>query len=195
MNDQPPLSVRSVYPSLERFGVAVSHYPTFVQTEPNLHRIDTLLVSFVTRGRARHHIDGAEFEVTAGSVGITRPGEAHTLVTTPEGIEIYNLFLDTARHPLPPPPVELRPTWGILFPQDNNFRTLLNRAIHFQLSDPTPLSSCLELLAKECQLLDPGSVEIIRALQQVFTLSCCRAARRSGIAPALMPGQAPPAGS
>jgi quercetin dioxygenase-like cupin family protein len=62
-----------------------------------LHRIDTLLISFVTRGRARHHIDGAEFEVTAGSVGITRLGEAHTIVTTPKGIEIFNIFLDTVR--------------------------------------------------------------------------------------------------
>lgn len=177
---------------LERFGIAVSYYPHYIQRAPLFHQIDALLTTFVVRGRCRHVIEDAEFEATAGSVGITRLGEAHSLVTDGAGIEVYNIFLDPVRRPLSPVPAPLYTTQQILFPADDAFRTRLNRAVHFQLPNPEPLRHCLDMLRHECAVPSVGSDAIIESLQRVFVLRCCRAARNSGIEPAQSPNREVP---
>ncbi len=191
----PPTTnhVRASLSAIQAFGIDVVYYPRYVNEEPALHRIhDALLISFITQGTARHLIDDAEFRAVAGSVGMTRPGEAHTLVTGKQGIEIFNIFLDPVSHPLPMAPAGLRTTQQILFPRDMSFRTLLNRALHFDVPDPLFLRHCVEMLAHECANPTSCSTGIIESLRRVFVLTCCRAAQASGIQPAQSPERRTP---
>ncbi len=175
--------------SLERFGIAISYHPHYVQQRPDYHRVDALLVTFVARGSCRHMIENAAFEATEGSVGVTRLGEAHTLVTRASGVDIYNIFLDPVRRPLPPVHALLYKTQQILFPPDNAFRTRLDRSVHFQLPDSQAFRHCLEMLRYECANPASGSEIVIESLQRIFVIFCCRAAHDSGIEPAQPLGQ------
>ena len=195
MLEPPPRLIQHTtldLPALKRHGIAVQSFRNYRNTRCTPHQIDVLLVSLIVRGRARHVMEDAEFEASAGSVGITRPGESHDIVTGRRGIDVYNIYLDPARYPVPLAPPTLRALQPILFPENNRFRHLLNRSIHFQLRDPDPLAKCVEMILAETQREEEGSQELIAALLKVFVITCCRAARESGIKPSVSKGQPVP---
>lgn len=166
-----------------RYGIAVQGYSSYVNTVCRPHKVDLLLLSYIVRGRARHVIADMNYPASAGSVGITRYGESHDIVTGGRSIAVYNLYLDPRRFHLPLVPEELKSVQQVLFPENDLFRNLLNRSIHFQLPHREALLPVVRALERE--ISQPGicAGELVWAWLRILVLTCCRAARASGIEP------------
>lgn len=184
MAASPQHKFRESVPELDRYGIAVRAFDRYVNLEPDPHALDVLLISFIAQGQARHQIEDAAFAASAGSVGVTRPGETHTIVTGSEGVRIYNIFLDPVQSPLPLMPTPLRTVQQVLFPPAAGFYTRLNRVVHFDVPDPDALERCVLMIDDESRQQRDGAEQIVAALRQIFIITCCRAARASGIEPA-----------
>jgi hypothetical protein len=169
---------------VKRYGVAVQEYPCYHQHSSRPRRVDLLLLSFIVAGQARHQIKNAEFAAGPGSVGITRYGESHMLVTAAKGVRIYNIYLDPRRHSLPLAPGELRRMQSLLFPEREGFHHQLNRSMHFQLEHPDDFLAIVRQIEREIADEQAGVEEVVRALLKVVVVSCCRAALASGLHPA-----------
>lgn len=175
-----------------RQGVAVQAYRSYVNTVSRPHRVNLLLISFIVRGRALHVMSDAEFTAEAGSVGITRYGESHDIVTDKRGIDIYNIYLDPRHFPVPLAPVGLRHIQSIIFPEHDRFRHFLNRSIHFQVRDPRTLLGVVQGIERETDEAGVGSADMVKALFSMLVITCCRAALESGIEPGMARDQAVP---
>ncbi|MBC8434676.1 MAG: helix-turn-helix transcriptional regulator [Verrucomicrobia bacterium] len=169
-------------------GVAVQAFRNYVSTVLRPHQINMLVMSFIVRGEARHVITDAEFMAGVGSVGITRYGESHDILTDQEGIDLYNIYLDPRQFPVPQAPYELRHVQQVLFPESDRFRHLLNRSMHFQFDDPAQLLHIVRGIERETLNPQAGSDEMVRSLFQLLIIACCRAARDSGVEP-VIPGK------
>ncbi len=181
---QPARPVHAVaprYPILRTLGFAVEHFPAYTNTQVNLHAVDVVLMSIIIRGRGRHYMDDARFEERAGSIGVTHYGQVHSITTTPRGMDIYNVYLDLRRHPLPALPAEFEDVITAILPLRPAFRNTLNRSVHFQVPQPRRLAELLARLETELRQRRPGWEDVARACFQIFLIECCRCAREGGI--------------
>ncbi|MBT3190985.1 MAG: helix-turn-helix transcriptional regulator [Verrucomicrobia bacterium] len=192
MNSTSIRTVRDHLPSLEQFGVAVEYYPDYINLAPEPHGVDALLVSFTVRGTGRHWMNDTDYPESPGSLGITHYGEVHSIVTDPEGMDIYNLYLDPRTHPLPSMPLELNNMLHVLFAHRKAFRHRFNRSIHLHFKDPTLPLQCVQTLHQEMTQPSAGSAAIIQALLRVFLIACCRSALNEGIVPSFAADAPPP---
>ena len=123
MTDSMPIKrVRDRLPALEQFGVAVEYFTGYTNLEPEPHCVDTLLVSFIAKGTARHWMNDSLYQESPGGLGITHYGEVHSIVTDSAGIDVFNLYLDPRTRPLPPIPPEFNNTLQVLFTSREEFR-------------------------------------------------------------------------
>lgn len=189
----PVTGIRDSFQSLETFGVAAAHFPDYVNLRPHPHGVDVLLVSLVVKGCGEHWMNDAVYPESPGSLGITHYGEAHSIVTGPEGMEIYNLYLDPQKRPLPLMPPSLRAIQQTLFFSRAEFRHRLNRSVHLHFDDPEPPARCLETIFREQRHPSDGSAMLIDAMLRTFLILCCRTALTQGITPSLPPDIALPA--
>lgn len=166
---------------MARYSVAVKHYPCYRCRTRQMHSVDALLISFIVHGRGEHVMGETVFPESGGSIGITYYGERHTIVTSEEGMEIYNLFLDPQTSTLPVLPAQLNDTLHLLLPQHHGFRNRLNRAIHLSVPNPATLAAIAGLMAEESQSGRAGAEEVVMDCLRTFLIHCCRAAQDDGI--------------
>ena len=192
MMDAIPLErVRDRLPALEQFGVAVEYFTGYTHLAPEPHCVDALLVSFIAKGTAQHWMNDAVYQESAGSLGITHYGEMHSIVTAPEGVDVFNLYLDPRTRPLPPIPSEFNHTLQMLFTSREEFRHRLNRSIHLHFEDPALPLSCLQSMQRETENPTTGSAVVMDAMLRVFLIACCRNAQEEGMVSSLS-AEAPP---
>jgi len=185
--------VREHLPALEQFGAAVEYFPNYTNLEPEPHDLDTLLVTFIVRGFGQHWMNDAVYPESPGSLGITNYGEIHSVVTEPEGMDIYNLYLDPRVYPLPPIPFEFSKTLQVLFASREQFRHRLNRSIHLHFDDLSLPLRCLQTMHQEMLHPAAGSAMVIDAMLRTFLVACCRNSIEQGAIPSLSAKAPPPA--
>lgn len=193
MNSTPIRTIRDQLPSLKQHGVGIEYFPGYINRTPEPHGVDALLVSFTVRGTGQHWMNDTAYPESPGSLGITHYGEVHSIVTDPEGMDIYNLYLDPRIVPLPSIPPELNNMRHVLFSHREAFRHRLNRSIHLHFKDPTLPLQCLQTIHREIAHPEVGFTAIIQAILRVFLIACCRNALSEGVVPSFTADQQPPA--
>ena len=172
---------RTRFPTLRNIGIAVEHFPRYVNLKRNPHRVDVVLLGFTVKGRGTHVMGEEAYEEMPGTVGITHYGQEHDIVTEREGIEIFNVYLDLRNHPLPPFPTALRDVLAAILPLHPGLCHRLNRRVHLRLENPAQTVHLLERILHEQQLHDEASEEAMRSTLGIFLVDLCRSAVRHGL--------------
>jgi len=193
MNSTLIYQKRDRLPALEQYGAAVEYFPGYINLAPQPHGVDALLISFIAKGTGSHWMNDAVYPESSGSLGITHYGEVHSIVTNPEGMDVYNLYLDPRTRPLPPVPSGLTNMLNVLFASREEFRHRLNRSIHLHFADPALPLQCLQTMHREMETPTTGSAVVIDAMLRVFLIACCRNAQEKGMVPSLSDKAPPPA--
>lgn len=168
---------------MSRVGVAVDHYPCYVNHKRQMQSVDALQITFVVRGTGEHIMGDGVFKESRGSISITYYGEKHTIVTEGKGMEIYNLLLDSESTSLPVLPPDLNETLHLLLPPRQGLKDHPHRAVHLSVPDPAPLAAIVGLMARESRSNQPGMEEVVTDCLRTFLIHCCRAAQDHGIHP------------
>ncbi|NJL30486.1 MAG: hypothetical protein HC898_02010 [Phycisphaerales bacterium] len=104
------------FPSLATLGMAVEHFPHYVNAQKWPHQVDVILFTCVLAGHGTHHLAGSSVAMEPGAVGITLYEQEHDLQTVAPGMEVVNVYLDLMRHPLPLLPNPWNRTLAVLLP-------------------------------------------------------------------------------
>jgi AraC-like DNA-binding protein len=169
-------------PALKHWGFAIHHFQNYVNRSFQPHSLDVALLSFmiVRKGSIQHMIGDEVFEETGAAIDIIHYGQAHDIITGPEGVEIYNVYMDLKNHPLPPLPPEFTSTLPMLFPLHPAMGNRLNRQIRIPIANPAPLTNLLDRWMHEEHAPGPGSEWIARSSLHIFLIECCRIALAEG---------------
>ncbi len=181
---------------LRQLGVAVEYFPNYVNPQLRLHRVDCVLLSFVLRGKGSHYLGEDVFPESAGTLSITHYGQYHDIVTGPGGMDVLNIYLDLAHHPLPRLGAPLNTVLGDLLPHHPAFRNRLNRMVRIFFADTAAPAAHLFNIIQELQERPPGYQTSIQHHLALFLILCCREAMRTGVAlsaPAAASSTNPPA--
>ena len=190
--EQPPLRrIRHVYPSLQRYGVAVAYHPHYVNRQERQHSLDAVLLSVVIRGRGRHVLGDEVYREMGGSVSVTHYGQAHDIITEAKGMAVYNVFLDLRNHALPVVPENLRSTLSSILPIHPRLQHQLNRRVWIRIDQPERLAASLARMEEELASDTPGALEVMQHSFQIFLIDICRAAQRHGFVPSQGKGEFP----
>ena len=169
--------------SLRTLGIAVEHFPRYVNRATNLHSLDVVLLSFILGGRGHHQIDDETFAVTGASLAVTHYGQQHSIVTDARGMDVMNVYLDLEHHPLPVLPRELQAVLPLLLPLHPRFQHRLNRIVQLHFDDPKPFAALLFSIERELAERPAGYEEAVQLNWKLFLSQCCRHALRSGFVP------------
>jgi len=182
MGNRHHFTLRREFPSLRRVGVAVAHFPRYhnpQRTNDLTH--DVLYLSFLMRGKVMHHVaDQAGTEEAmpeeAGTVTVVTYGTSHEIVTGSQHVEVFNLYLDPQRHPLPHVPAALAPHLARLLPLHAGIVNNLNRLVRVVLPDPQRTARWLTAIVNEQREDGPGTDACLQALLQLVVIDLARAA-------------------
>ncbi len=181
------------FPSLKRHGLAVEHFPRYRNKRRDQHAVDVVLLSVIVRGRGKHLLGDEVRRETGGSVAVTHYGQEHAILTGPDGMEIWNVYLDLRAHALPVVPESLRATLSAILPVHPRLVHQLNRRVWIRIAHPQRLAASLRRIEQEMESTQPGSLEVVQHSFQVFLIDVCRAAQRHGLLPSHAGGDASPA--
>ena len=168
------------FPSLRRSGFAAQHFPVYRNpAHSNELTHDVLYLSFLLRGTVVHHVGDQELVEQAGTVTVVTYGTAHEIVTGRRSAEVFNLYLDPQRHPLPRVPADLAPHLARLLPLHADVVSNLNRLVSVVLADPQRTAGWLTAIEAEQQQhgSEPGSDACLQALLQLVLIDLARAAK------------------
>jgi len=168
---------------VDKLGVAVVHFPRYVNRTLRLHGTPCVLASCAVAGGGIHHLGDRAVPERGASVSVVHYGELHDIVTEPTGIEVYNLFLDPQRHPLPRLPTPLDAVLGELIPLHPAFRNQVNQMVRLEFDDFTPIRNVLSAMHAEQRHRPPGWRGSMRNLLERFLICCCRRATPSPAPP------------
>jgi AraC-like DNA-binding protein len=180
--------LKTRFPSLRTLGIAVEHFPRYVNREVNLHTLDIVLLSCILRGRGRHIIGDETFAEAGPSVAVTHYGQHHDILTDARGMEVINVYLDLQRFPPPALPRELQMVLPLLLPLHATFAHRLNRIVRLQLEDSRPMAGLLLAIRRELAERQAGYEEAVAMQFKLFLMLCCRHALRRGLVPQPAPG-------
>jgi len=181
----PIVRVSEKFDSLKAIGIAAQYFPRYVQAELTQHAVDVVLFSCVIQGSGRHVMGEEAFEVGPGSVGLTHYGQQHDIVTSGEGVEMINLYLDLKHHPLPTLPAALQPALSALLSPHPGLVNLLNRRVHVVIDDVNRMADPLRVMLREITDRRAGYEAVVRAMLVVFLIEFCRVAHDDGYQPIL----------
>lgn len=175
--------LRDRMPTLGQFGVAVETFPDYVNTTIDLHGLDVVLLTIVLGGRGRHVIDDVEYEVTAPSIGVTRSGEQHSLVTGDSPLDVVNVYLDIDDHPLPRLSAPLDVALSALIPFSATVPEHDVRLTQVALTDGDQIRTLVDLLVAETADPRAGTGDVLDALRRLLLTACARAVLDGGLLP------------
>lgn len=171
-------------PSIERHGFGIEYFEHYVNLSFTPHSPEgVVLISFIVRGQGRHVIEGSEQAAHAGSIGITHYGQEHDILTSPEGMDVYNIYVDLEHHPLPALPAPLDDVLHVILPLHPAFQDRMNRAVHLEIAGAQALAHLVERLRQEMLHPRVGGGTVLRDGFRIFLIECCRAALDNGIRP------------
>ncbi|MEK7412821.1 MAG: AraC family transcriptional regulator [Planctomycetota bacterium] len=181
--------VRQDQPSLTQVGIATQHFPTYVNPKQrNWFTHDVLYCSLLLSGRVTHHLGSDSYTESSGSLSVVNYGVEHNIVTGTEPVEVFNVYIDTERHALPPIPSELASHLYRLLPVHPRFAHRLNRLTRVTLPDPQRTAGWLHAIQREQSGTDAGSATTMLALTQLFLVDLARAVAAQQSGPSLAVG-------
>ena len=172
-------NLRQECPSLRRIGVAAYRFTNFTNpARVNDQTHDILYLSFLLRGSVVHHVGDQELIEQAGTVTVVTFGTAHEIVTGKRSADVFNLYLDPQRHPLPRVPPDLASHLARLLPLHAGVISNLNRLVSVVLADPQRTAGWLTAIQAEQQRgTESGSDAYVQALLQLVLIDLARAAK------------------
>jgi len=174
--------------TLHELGIAVDHYPTYVNRRLHPHGPPAILFSYIVRGSGEHHMGNEVRRYRAGSVGITLEGQTHDILTDAKGIEVYNLLLKTEKIRLPEFVSPLKEALTVLLPMSLHFANRAQRRVHLEFSDPAPTTALLKAMHEELRDRPPGYEGVVQNYLASFLALCCRSALENGfVSPGIDP--------
>lgn len=179
----PTVALKKRHQSLQTLGIAVDHFPRYINRRVQLHSLDVVLISFILKGRGRHIIGDETFTETGSSLAVTHYGQRHDIITDARGMDVINVYLDLQNHPLPVLPRELQSVLPLLLPLHPRFQHRLNRIVRLQFTDPQPTAQLLFSIQRELQQREPGYEEVVGLQWRLFLILCCRHILRKGFTP------------
>lgn len=175
--------LRDRMPTLGQFGIAVETFPDYVNPALDLHDLDVVLLTFVLEGRGRHVIGDIEYEVTSPSVGVTRIGEQHSLVTYDSSLDVVNVYLDPEDHPLPRLSAPLDVALAALIPISASVVDHETRLTQVALSNGREIRVLLDLLISETADPRAGTADALDSLRRLLLTACARSVLDGGLLP------------
>ncbi len=172
-------------PRLGLHGVDLQYFPNYMRTEPFLHSLDVVLLSFIIRGHGWHMMEDDVFEEHGGSIGITHYGQRHSIVTDCGGMDIMNIYVDPEHYPLPVLPGRLQAVLPELIPLHPGFQHRLNRVVRLEFRDPTRLLQLVFSMYDELERPREGSIEAVAHYWQLVLTELCRHALDGGLIPSV----------
>lgn len=179
---QVHFELRSRFPSLRHQGVAVEYFPAYrkARRESRLSH-DILYGSLLLGGTVTHWIDDEAVTEEAGTLAIVGYDRDHIIVTGAQAVEVFNLYLDPARHPLPVPGGDLGRRLGDLLPLHPGLIHHRNRLSRLRLPDPRRTAGWMHALAHEQEHPGAGTTEAITHLASLILLDLARACADQGV--------------
>ena len=179
---------RNQLPDLNQFGIAVEFFPNFVNTCKKLHSVDATLISFILNGKRTHYIADQSVEEHGVTLAITYQGQMRDIVTDPNGVDVYNIYLDLNRLPIPEFTNKLRDMLHVIFVLHPAFRTEANRSIYLNVEDEKPLIHLAQSIYNEIHERKEGVEEMVTNYTKLFIGLLCRTALENGISPSPIKG-------
>jgi AraC-like DNA-binding protein len=178
-----PTFIRERLPALTQFGIAAEPFPGYVNPVLGLHGLDVVLLTFVLRGEGKHVMGDVSYTVSGPSVGITRTGEKHSLVTGESGLDVVNVYLDPEYHPLPilSPPLDV--ALAALIPFSTAIVQRPTRLAQISLDNLDVIEPLLRLLVAETAAPGPGTGDALDGLRKLLLIACARTILEHGLLP------------
>ncbi|HOK04501.1 MAG TPA: AraC family transcriptional regulator [Victivallales bacterium] len=171
---------RRDHPELRSFGLATRYFPCYINRKKSLHKVETVLLSFIIRGKAIHYLGENEIKESGPSLSITHFGQFHSIITPREGIEIMNIFFDPQVYPLPQLGAPLDKILNLFLPIHPGFQNELNKIVHIDLKGDDTAVEVVKLLNREFEQKLPGYINTAEALFRLFLIILCRKVLKSG---------------
>lgn len=168
--------------SLDSIGFAIQRFPNYHASHASSpHGHDILELNFIVSGTAFHRIGEMERECGAGTLGIVHYGQSHCLATTDEGVDVINLYLDPANHPLPSLPPEFSAMAGSLFPPAVLPGTPSGLCAFLHFKDHEHIVNLLTYCCNEQREKKPGYQASLESALRIFLIACARQAMEDGV--------------
>lgn len=160
--------------TLNEIGVYVDYYPDYSHHEYEPHSTDVILLSFIITGTGVHILGGEKFIENGSSLSIIHYGQEHDILG--DHLEVFNIFIDPERAPLPALPQTLNTFLSQIIPLSPNFHSEINTMVRLELSDPQRLKNIAMAMIKEQEERAMGYKEILLDYLKIFLSLCCREA-------------------
>jgi AraC-like DNA-binding protein len=173
---------------LDELGLQMEYFPCYKNTsknnnEINLAEVEVVLFSIFLSGEGTHYIGDQSFYEKGVSIGITYYGVGHNIVTSKEGMEIMNFYLDLNILKYPDLTPELQPYLKTFLPFLNEERNPLLQMVRIELSNPETIKRLTFNMYDEFMNKPQGYAESVQLYFKLFLMECCRQAQLNGIIP------------
>jgi AraC-like DNA-binding protein len=175
------IEIKNKFETLKRIGLATKYFPCYINLTPKLHKVDVLLLSFIVKGQGVHLMDGEKFLESGTSLSITHYNQNHSILTSPEGIEIVNIMLDLNTHTLPKLPEPLASVLPDILPLHPHFDNRLTHLRHLHFDEPKKIIKLVMLLHYELNQKKPGYETAAIDLFRLFLIECARQVMKTGV--------------
>ena len=142
-------------------------------TPPSPHFVDVTLLSLIVKGSGKHIMEDAVFEEKGSSLAVTYCGETHSIVCA-EKTQIFNIYLDLERHPIPFISEEFNGIIRQFIPPHPAFRNRANRLLRIEFDDISALANIAFALERELREKAPGYLSAASEHFKLFLIECCR---------------------
>jgi len=177
------------FDGLNGIGLAVQHFPCYVQTRSRRHHHDAVEFAYIRAGSGQHLIGRSAHPTEPGWLGIIHHTQEHEFRTAPAGIEVVNLYLDLRRCPLPDLDSALGRDLARLLPQHPSLRHRRNHFVSMRFSDDAADRPLMAMLAEQAAQRR-GWQDAMRAWFRILLVVIARQAHAGGCVPP--PGRADP---
>lgn len=171
-----PHQLRQRHPVLASEGLWVEHFPGFSAADTgaaNVH--DVLYLSLIVHGQAWHRVDDERWPEGPGGLSVVPYGVGHYIDTAGEPVDVWNIYLDPQRHPLPDLPPEQRAAIYRLLPLHPGLIHRRNRLTHVTLDAPDAAHALLAAIADEQRRDAPGRRDASAHLLAALLIAIARA--------------------
>lgn len=167
---------------LNGIGLAVEHFPGYIQTRTLPHHHDAVEFAYIRAGSGRHRLGRSAHPTEAGWLGIVHHTQEHEFRTAPTGIDVVNLYLDLRRCPLPDLDSELGRDLARLLPQHPSLRHRRNHFVSMHFADDSADRPLMAMLAEQTAKRR-GWQDAMRAWFRLLLVAIARQAHAGGCVP------------
>ncbi len=161
-------------PDLKEFGFGIESFSGFVASDNFVHTHDLIELVYVYRGEGTHILGDKEYPAVPGSLAIIHHNQAHGFKTGSEGLDLFNIYLDINRFPLPLMPEGLRNILPLIIPLHLRFRHNLRDIIYIRFGRADVIEKFLWMMQTELAERRDGFRESLQHYFTLFLIEACR---------------------